>query len=76
MEGAVSVLGKRRQSLSKVTEQNPEYDAQLLARTPGELRKEVDRLENEMYDAAKNLEFEKAASIRDQVATYKQRLLM
>lgn len=76
MEGAVSVPGKRRQSLSKVTEQNPEYDAQLLARTPGELRKEVDRLENEMYDAAKNLEFEKAASIRDQVATYKQRLLM
>ena len=76
MEGAVLMPGKRRQSLSKVAEANTEYDVQLLSRSPEELRKEVGRLENEMYDAAKNLEFEKAASIRDQIASYKQRLLM
>jgi excinuclease ABC subunit B len=76
MEGAVSVPGKRRQSLSKVTEQVSEYDAHLQARTPDELRREMDKLENEMYEAAKDLEFEKAASIRDQISSLKQRLLM
>ncbi len=76
MEGAVLTPGKRRQSLSKVAEQDFGYDVQLLARTPDELRKEIVKLENEMYEAAKSLEFEKAASIRDQVSTLKQRLLM
>ena len=76
MEGAMLTPGKRRQSLSKITEQDSEYDVQLIARTPSELRNEIIKLENDMYDAAKNLEFEKAASIRDQVSTLKQRLLM
>ena len=76
MEGAVLTPGKRRQSLSKVAEQDFGYDVQLLARTPEELRKELVNLENEMYEAAKGLEFEKAASIRDQVSALKQRLLM
>ncbi|MFT6028861.1 MAG: excinuclease ABC subunit B [Oleiphilaceae bacterium] len=76
MEGAMLVPGKRRQSLSKIAEQGSEYDVQLMARTPEELRNEITRLENEMYDAAKGLAFEKAASIRDQVSALKQRLLM
>ena len=76
MEGAVLMPGKRRQSLSKISESDSEYDVHLLSRSPEELRKEVSRLENEMYDAAKNLEFEKAASIRDQISSYKQRLLL
>jgi excinuclease ABC subunit B len=76
MEGAMLVPGKRRQSLSKIAEQGSEYDVQLIARTPEELRNEITRLENEMYDAAKGLAFEKAASIRDQVSALKQRLLM
>ncbi|MFV1873848.1 MAG: excinuclease ABC subunit UvrB [Oleiphilus sp.] len=76
MEGAVLLPGKKRQSLSKVAEQPSEYDVQLLARTPDELRKEIDKLENEMYQAAKDLQFEKAASLRDQISVMKQRLLM
>tara|TARA_R110002167_G_scaffold214432_3_gene419151 strand:- start:231 stop:2246 length:2016 start_codon:yes stop_codon:yes gene_type:complete len=76
MEGAVSVPGKRRQSLSRITENDSEYEVNLLARTPVELRQEMERLENDMYEAAKNLEFEKAASMRDQVSALKQRLLM
>jgi excinuclease ABC subunit B len=76
MEGAMLVPGKRRQSLSKIAEQGSEYDVQLIARTPEELRNEITRLENEMYDAAKGLAFEKAASIRDQVSALKQRLLI
>lgn len=76
MEGAVLMPGKKRQSLSKVAEQVSEYDVQLIARTPDELRKEIERLENDMYQAAKDLDFEKAASLRDQISVLKQRLLL
>lgn len=76
MEGAVSIPGKRKQSLSRITENDADYDVHLLARTPVELRREMEKLENEMYDAARDLQFEKAASIRDQISLLKQRLLM
>jgi excinuclease ABC subunit B len=76
MEGAVLVPGKRRQSLSKVAEVYNEYDTRLLARTPEELTREITKLENEMYEAAKSLEFERAANIRDQISSLKQRLLL
>ena len=76
MEGAVLVPGKKRQSLSKVAEVYNEYDVKLLSRTPAELTKDIARLENEMYEAAKSLEFEKAANIRDQISSLKQRLLL
>jgi len=39
------------------------------------LSKEVARLETRMYELARNLEFEEAASTRDQVAKLKKRLL-
>ena len=40
-----------------------------------QLAKEVKRIEKEMHDAAKNLEFEKAANYRDQLKTLKAKLL-
>src|SRR5690606_14124974 len=76
MEGAVLVPGKRRQSLSRVAEPEGVYDLEIQARTPEELSKQIGKLENEMYEAAKSLEFEKAATIRDQIANLKQRLLL
>jgi excinuclease ABC subunit B len=36
--------------------------------TPQQLAKEITRLEDEMFQAAKSLEFERAAAIRDAVA--------
>ena len=39
-----------------------------------ELAKEIKRLEKEMLERAKNLEFEAAARIRDQLALLKQEL--
>jgi len=33
------------------------------------------RLEDEMYQAAKDLQFEKAASLRDQITEIKERLI-
>jgi excinuclease ABC subunit B len=40
------------------------------------LTREVKRLEKEMLDAARNLEFERAAQLRDQLRALKQRLFI
>jgi excinuclease ABC subunit B len=41
--------------------------AKYLAMSEKEISKEISRLEKEMLQAAKNLEFEKAAQLRDQL---------
>jgi excinuclease ABC subunit B len=41
-----------------------------------ELAREIRRVEKEMLDAAKNLEFERAAELRDQLKSLKQRLFI
>ena len=42
------------------------------ALTPKQLSKEIEKLENNMYDHAKNLEFEEAAAIRDRLEEMKR----
>jgi excinuclease ABC subunit B len=75
MEGAVLMPTKRSQKMSKVAEQAGAYDLALSSRTPKELSLDMKRLEDEMYQAAKDLQFEKAASIRDQISEIKERLI-
>ena len=41
-----------------------------------ELTREVKRIEKEMFEAAKNLEFERAAYLRDELKKLKQRLFI
>jgi excinuclease ABC subunit B len=41
-----------------------------------DLTREVKRLEKEMLDAAKNLEFERAAHLRDELKKLKERLFI
>lgn len=41
---------------------------------PKELSREIKKLEKEMFECAKNLEFEKAASIRDKLSTIKKQV--
>ncbi|SFB89915.1 Excinuclease ABC subunit B [Marinospirillum celere] len=67
LEGA-QTPGKREggQRLKKVAEPAAGYAAEK-PRTPAEIDKLMATLEEEMFSAAKNLEFEKAASIRDQL---------
>ncbi len=43
--------------------------------SPQEIEKAIKALENKMYEAAKNLEFEEAASLRDEVQVLQDRLL-
>ena len=72
MEGASQIPGKRgKGGLRKVAEPEAEYqvDAQLLS--PAELARAITRLEDKMYEAAKNLEFEQAARYRDELERLK-----
>ncbi len=57
-----------RQEL-KAAEQQSQYETMSEKR----VAKEIKRLEKQMLDHAKNLEFEKAAQVRDQLAALKQR---
>ena len=41
-----------------------------------DLTRELKRLEKEMLEAAKNLEFERAAELRDQLKELKERLFI
>jgi len=74
MEGArlVSNSGVKGQ---KVAESAEEYAVNLKSRTPAELAKEMSALEDKMYEAAKALNFEAAAAIRDQIHEVKNRLM-
>lgn len=43
---------------------------------PNELAKEIKRLENQMFEHARNLEFEQAATLRDQIHELQQQLTL
>ncbi len=58
--------------LSKVAE----YSADYKAMTPKQLGKKLKQLEDEMYRYAKNLEFEQAARIRDEIKVLQEQILV
>ena len=55
-------------AIRKVAEERAEYQSM----PPGQLQKEIDRLEKQMYEHARNLEFEEAAMLRDKLEEIKQ----
>ena len=64
--GARTVPAREKRSLRKVAEKRGEYGRKPL--NLAEVEKEIVRLEKEMFKHAKNLEFEEAASTRDEIA--------
>ncbi|MFP6780958.1 MAG: excinuclease ABC subunit UvrB [Gammaproteobacteria bacterium] len=71
MEGAYSTGPGKARQLRKVAEKTRDYD-----HLSGEqLASEVKRMENKMYQHARDLEFEEAAAIRDQIEDIKARFL-
>ncbi len=75
MEGARApgARGKRYAKGRKVAESQGQYDTEaVLAMTPAELSREIKRLEQQMFEHAKNLEFEEAARTRDDLTTLKE----
>jgi excinuclease ABC subunit B len=78
MEGAGQTQGKSKRSytnLREVAEAESEYDAASEAMTPIQMAKEIKRLEEVMYEHARNLEFEEAAKIRDQISKINERFI-
>ena len=61
---SVSQLSKQR----RVAEKSAEYKV----RTPAQASKAIKGLENKMTDAARNLEFEKAAKYRDEISLLRE----
>ena len=75
MEGA-NVPGsrsKKRKGMAKAAEERERYEAEL--RSPGEIAKRIKALEEKMYQLARDLEFEAAAQMRDEIAQLRERLL-
>ncbi|MBT8133913.1 MAG: UvrB/UvrC motif-containing protein, partial [Gammaproteobacteria bacterium] len=54
--------------LQKVAEEKATYQAM----TPGQLSKTIEKLEKQMYEHSRNLEFEEAAHMRDEIERIKQ----
>ncbi|ABC31661.1 excinuclease ABC, B subunit [Hahella chejuensis KCTC 2396] len=73
MEGARVPGSKKGASQRRVAETASSYNVEAEARTPQEYAKMLQKLETAMYEAARNLEFEKAAQLRDQLKELKEK---
>jgi len=58
--------------LQKVAEENAQYQAM----TPKQLARTIEKLEKQMYEHSRNLEFEEAAKVRDELERIKQLVLI
>jgi excinuclease ABC subunit B len=75
MEGATvpGSRSKKRKGMAKAAEENAKYEAEL--RSPGEIAKRIKALEEKMYQLARDLEFEAAAQMRDEIGKLRDRLI-
>jgi len=76
----VMQLGQKPQPKSNITpinvaENGGSYNAKKPLRTEQDILKEIAKIEKQMFAFAKDLEFEKAAQLRDQVTKLHERLL-
>ena len=71
MEGAYgsTARGKATRKLDKVAEKSAGYNASM---TPKKALKEISRLEKKMFQHAKDLEFEEAAQVRDELSQLRE----
>ena len=76
MEGARSVKGKSKTRRKLDMLGAIDFDPIESFDNPDKVKKEIIRLEDQMYKYAKNLEFEEAASYRDRVEELKDKLLL
>jgi excinuclease ABC subunit B len=71
MEGAYSAARHKPSEYAKVAEEVLEY----AALSPAELAKRIKKLEQQMYQHARDLEFEEAARLRDEIARIREDML-
>ncbi|UXI00363.1 excinuclease ABC subunit UvrB [Photobacterium sp. TY1-4] len=68
--------GKRRMNKAAQLHQVAEKKGTYTTLSPQQLELEIQKLESEMYDLAQNLEFEKAAEIRDKIQTMREQFIV
>ncbi|WP_374288807.1 excinuclease ABC subunit UvrB [Pseudomonas fluvialis] len=75
LEGAVvpGARSNKRKAQARAAEETARYEAQL--RSPAELNKRIRQLEEQMYQLARELQFEEAAQLRDEIQVLRERLL-
>ena len=75
LEGAVvpGARSNKRKAQTRAAEETARYEAQL--RSPAELNKRIRQLEEQMYQLARELQFEEAAQLRDEIQALRERLL-
>ncbi len=72
MEGARRMPTRGKAKGKKVAEARVPYAQEMANLTPAALSRKLKELEAQMHEHAKNLEFEEAAALRDQLAEIKQ----
>ena len=72
MEGSRRMPTKANAKGRRVAEERASYAAELARLSPAALARKMQQLERQMHEHAKNLEFEQAASLRDQLTEIKQ----
>jgi excinuclease ABC subunit B len=72
MEGARRMPTRGKDKARKVAESRAAYSAEVANLAPAALSRKLKQLEAQMHEHAKNLEFEAAAALRDQLAEIKQ----
>ncbi len=77
LEGARRMPTKARSARDrKVAEERAAYSEEIARLTPAALARKIEQMEKQMLEAAKNLEFEEAAQLRDQLAEVKQQVFI
>jgi excinuclease ABC subunit B len=72
MEGARRMPTKAKAKDRKVAEETLAFSQELLRLSPAALARRLQQMEAQMQEHAKNLEFEQAAALRDQLTEIKQ----
>ena len=73
MEGAAAPGAKGKRRVAKAAEDKGEYAAEL--RSPSEIGKRIRQLEEKMLQLARDLQFESAAQLRDEIQALRERLV-
>jgi len=75
MEGAYAAPGSRARGRGRAVAEKAGAYQQLDFSDPKQVQKEIEKLEKQMYEHAKNLAFEDAANTRDRIAQLREELL-
>ncbi|MEM1404534.1 MAG: excinuclease ABC subunit UvrB [Pseudomonadota bacterium] len=76
MEGARRMPTKARAKGQKAAEDSLAFGKELMRLSPAALARKLEEMEARMHEHAKNLEFEQAAALRDQLTEIKQQTFM